>query len=86
MKNYKIKNSLKMPEGPKAQANKTGINLMIFISIFVKIVSNTMLYMIMITSCIQFPSRQVQDHSHPHSLHHSSSFSYHHCHQQGPKG
>ena len=36
MKNYKIKTSIINPEGPKAQDNKTGINIMIFILIFLK--------------------------------------------------
>ena len=36
MKNYKIKPSFVRPEGPKARANKTSINIMIFILIFVK--------------------------------------------------
>ena len=35
MKNFKIKTSFVSTEGPKAQDNKTGINLMIFILIFV---------------------------------------------------
>ncbi len=35
MKNYKIKTIFVSPEGPEARANKTGINFMIFISIFV---------------------------------------------------
>ena len=35
MKNYRIKTSFVSPEGPKTRANKTGINFMIFILIFV---------------------------------------------------
>ena len=34
--NYKINNSSVSPEGPKARANKIGIDFMIFISIFVE--------------------------------------------------
>jgi len=36
MKNYKIKISFVSSKGPKARANKTSINFIIFISIFVK--------------------------------------------------
>ena len=36
MKNYKIKTSFVSLEGPKARANKTGINFRIFILIFVE--------------------------------------------------
>ena len=36
MKNYKNKPSFVSPEGSKATANKTGINFMFFILIFVK--------------------------------------------------
>ena len=45
-KNYKIKTSFIIPERPKTKANKTGINFMIFILIFVEIVCNTMRYII----------------------------------------
>ena len=36
MKNYKIKTNFVSSEGPKARANKTGINFMILIFIFVE--------------------------------------------------
>ena len=36
MKNHKIKNSFVSPEGLNAQAYKTGIDFMFFISIFVE--------------------------------------------------
>ena len=36
MKNYKTKTSIVRHEGPRAQANKTGISLMIFILIFME--------------------------------------------------
>ncbi len=36
MKNFKIKTSFVSREGPKARADKTGINFMIFILIFVE--------------------------------------------------
>ena len=44
-KNYKIKISFNSPDGPKARANKTCVNLMIFVVIFVENFNNTMLYM-----------------------------------------
>ena len=36
MKNFKIKTSFESPDGPKARANKTNINNMIFILLFVE--------------------------------------------------
>ena len=36
MKNFKIKTSFVRPEGPKAWANKTGFNFMIFNLLFVE--------------------------------------------------
>ena len=42
MKNHKIKTSQVSPKGTKAQANKTGINILFLNSL--KIVCNTMLY------------------------------------------
>ncbi len=36
MKNFKIKTSFVSREGPKARADKTGINFMIFVLIFVE--------------------------------------------------
>ena len=46
MKNYKIKAIFLRHERLKDQANKTGINFMMFILIFVESVCNMMLYMI----------------------------------------
>ena len=47
MKNYQTKTNFVIPQGLTARANKTGINFMIFIVIFVeKRVCNTMLCMI----------------------------------------
>ena len=37
MKNYKIKTSFDRPKGPKALANKTGINIKIFFDIHGKL-------------------------------------------------
>ncbi len=47
MKNYEenIKTNFVSPEGAKAQADKTGIIIMILILIFVENVCNSMLYM-----------------------------------------
>ena len=36
MKNFKTKTSFCKPEGPKAQGNKTGINFMMIILMFVE--------------------------------------------------
>ena len=43
---YKINPSFDSPEEPKARANKTGINIMIFILIFVENFYNTIRFMI----------------------------------------
>ena len=45
-KKYKSKISFVIPEEPKAQVNKTGINLMIFILILWKIVCNMIICII----------------------------------------